>query len=193
MSVAAARKALLVVIDLQEIFADPQSGWYSPGFSSILEPVDALVAAYEPNVIFTRFVAPPVPLGAWRAYYERYPFALIAPGDPGYALVERYAAHRGDSLETTTFSKWVPGLIERCAPETTLVLAGVTTDCCVLATALQAADAGLAVRVVREACAGANDESYAQALALMELFSPLVEVVDLDAALELAAGSELAQ
>lgn len=187
MSITAPPPALLVVIDLQEIFADPQSGWYSPGFSSILEPIDALVAAYAPHVVFTRFVAPPAPLGAWRAYYERYPFALLAPEDPAYALIERYRAHRGESLETTTFSKWVPGLIERCAPETTLVLAGVTTDCCVLATALQAADAGRAVRVVREACAGANDESHAQALALMELFSPLVEAVDLDAALELGA------
>lgn len=185
---ATAPPALLVVIDLQEIFADPRGEWYSPGFSSILEPIDALVTAYGPDVVFTRFVAPLVPLGAWRAYYERYPFALVGAEDRAYDLVAPYRARRGDSLETTTFSKWVPGLIERCALETTLVLAGVTTDCCVLATALAAADAGRAVRVVRQACAGANDESHAQALALMGLFSPLVEVVELDEALGLVAG-----
>jgi nicotinamidase-related amidase len=57
------------------------------------------------------------------------------------------------------------------------VLAGVSTDCCVLSTALAAADAGVAVRVVADACAGVDDESHAKALDVMSLYGPLVEVV----------------
>src|SRR5262249_28748582 len=60
-----------------------------------------------------------------------------------------------------------------------LVLAGVSTDCCVLSTALAAADDGIGVRVVADACAGVDDESHAQALHIMRLYSPLVEVVTL--------------
>ena len=48
-----------------------------------------------------------------------------------------------------------------------------------LSTALAAADAGVAVRVVSDACAGIDDESHAKALHVMGLYGPLVEVVTL--------------
>ena len=57
------------------------------------------------------------------------------------------------------------------------MLAGVSTDCCVLSTALAAADAGGGVQVVGDACAGVNDVSHGQALGILRLYSPLVEVV----------------
>ena len=61
--------------------------------------------------------------------------------------------------------------------ETTHRQAGVSTDCCVLSTAVAAADAGVPVRVVSDACAGADDDSHAKALDLMSLYAPLIEVV----------------
>ena len=64
-----------------------------------------------------------------------------------------------------------------------LVLCGVSTDCCVLSTAVAAADAGVAVRVVAEACAGVDDDSHQKALDILRLYAPLVEVVSLDAVL----------
>ncbi len=59
-----------------------------------------------------------------------------------------------------------------------LVLTGVSTDCCVLSTALAAADAGATVTVVADACAGASDEDHERALAAMRLYAPLITVVD---------------
>ena len=53
----------------------------------------------------------------------------------------------------------------------------MSTDCCVLSTALAAADAGVPVRVVADACAGVTDESHRQALDILRLYAPLVEVV----------------
>ena len=41
-----------------------------------------------------------------------------------------------------------------------LVLVGVSTDCCVLSTALAAADEGVSVRVVADACAGVDDDTH---------------------------------
>ena len=59
------------------------------------------------------------------------------------------------------------------------MLAGVSTDCCVLSTALAAADAGVEVQVVADACAGVNDQTHRQALDIMRLYGPLIEVVTL--------------
>jgi nicotinamidase-related amidase len=43
-----------------------------------------------------------------------------------------------------------------------------------------AADAGVAVRVVADACAGVDDDSHRKALGILRLYAPLVEVVSLD-------------
>jgi nicotinamidase-related amidase len=173
----------LAVIDMQEVFADPASAWFAPRFGEIVGPVKELVGAFRPRVTFTRFVAPAEPAGAWRRYYEQWPFALRPPDDPIYRLARDFAddeaAVAGLELEATTFSKWGPELASRVGEGGRLVLAGVSTDCCVLSTAVAAADAGVNVQVVAEACAGVTDESQVQALALLRLYAPLIEVVGL--------------
>src|SRR5262249_48863007 len=98
-----------------------------------------------------------------------------------YELVDEFAGEPGPTLNATTFSKWGPDLSAK-AGGGTLVLAGVSTDCCVLSTALAAADAGTPVRVVGDACAGANDDSHAAARRLPRLRRPLVEVATVAAA-----------
>lgn len=168
----------LVAVDLQHVFADPDSGWYVPRFAEIVEPVQRLVAAFEPRVTFTRFVADPAPTGAWRAYYEQWPFAQVPVDDPLYALAEPFAGRT--TLDATTFGKWGSRLAARLGSDDEIVLAGVSTDCCVLSTALPAADAGIKVVVAADACAGATDTSHAQALDLMRLYGPLIEVQTAD-------------
>jgi nicotinamidase-related amidase len=172
----------LVVIDMQRVFGEPGSPWLAPRFGEIVAPVQRLVAAFRPRVIFTRFVAPAAPQGAWQRYYVQWPFALQPPDARIYELADEFAGEPGPALDATTFGKWGPELAARTggAP---LVLAGVSTDCCVISTALAAADAGVGVTVVQDACAGADDASHAKALDVMRLYSPLVEVVTLARAL----------
>lgn len=165
----------LAVIDMQDVFADPDSLWAVPRFAAIVPRVRALVAGLAPGVTFTRFVAPAEPVGAWRDYYAQWPFALVPPDAALYRVVGEFAADA--TLDATTFSKWGPELAARVGSGP-LVLAGVSTDCCVLSTAVAAADAGVPVQVVSDACAGVNDDSHAQALNLMTLYGPLVEVVE---------------
>jgi nicotinamidase-related amidase len=166
----------LAVIDMQRVFAEPDSPWLAPRFAEIVGPVKSLVEAFRPRVTFTRFVAPEVPEGAWRAYYAQWPFALQPPDARIYQLVDEFAGEPGPTLDTTTFGKWVPDLSAKVGGGT-LVLAGVSTDCCVLSTALGAADAGTPVWVVGDACAGADDDTHAATLRLLRLQSPLIEVV----------------
>jgi nicotinamidase-related amidase len=170
----------LVVIDLQKVFADPESPWSTPGFRRVVGPVQKLVQAFQPHVTFTRFVAPEVPAGAWRKYYDRWPFALQSPDAELYELVDEFA---GPSLDTTTFGKWGPELAAKIG-DSALVLAGVSTDCCVLSTAVAAADAGVEVFVAADACAGMTDESHEKTLAILRLYSPLIEVVTVDELLQ---------
>ena len=58
-----------------------------------------------------------------------------------------------------------------------MVLCGVSTDCCVLSTAVAAADAGVPVRVVADACAGVSAASHRATLDVLALYGPLVQVV----------------
>lgn len=169
-----ARRPHLAVIDMQRVFAEPASPWATPRFAEIVERVSALVAALSPEVTFTRFVAPAVPAGAWSAYYARWPFALQPPDATLYELADPFTADA--TVDATTFSKWGPELAGRVGTGP-LVLAGVSTDCCVLSTAVAAADAGVPVRVVADACAGVDDVGHEAALHVLGLYAPLVEVV----------------
>jgi nicotinamidase-related amidase len=166
----------LAVIDMQRVFAEPGSPWLAPRFAEITGPVGRLVEAFGERVTFTRFVAPATPAGAWRGYYAQWPFALRPPDARIYQIVDEFSPER--VLEATTFGKWGPELAADVGSGA-LVLAGVATDCCVLSTALAAADAGVAVRVVADACAGSSDDSHEKALDVLRLYAPLVEVVSL--------------
>ena len=165
--------SLLAVIDMQRIFADPASEWRTPRFDEVVAPIQQLVTAHE-HVVFTRFVAPAQPKGAWADYYRRWPFALQPPGSPAYQVVADFTP--GKTLDATTFGKWNDELAALLGDDDTLVLAGVSTDCCVLSTALAAADAGVRVRVVSDACAGADDVSHRRALDAMALYAPHIEI-----------------
>jgi nicotinamidase-related amidase len=174
----------LAVIDMQRVFGEPGSAWLAPRFAEAVGPIRRLAAAFQPDVVFTRFIAPRVPAGAWQRYYQVWPFALQPSDAEIYQLVDDFAAGAGETVDSVTFSKWGPQLAERVAAGCPggagrLVLAGVSTDCCVLSTALAAADDGVAVQVVADACAGVTDDSHQQALDIMRLYAPLVEVVTL--------------
>jgi len=168
--------AWLVAVDLQTVFADPASPWASAQFERALEGTERLAPAFTGRTLRTRFVAPAAPTGAWRTYYEEWPFALVADDDPLYDLVPRAAALTGPVLTAETFGKWGPDLQADVAGADTLVVTGVSTDCCVLSTVLAAADAGLTVRVVADACAGASETDHQRALDAMALYAPLVTI-----------------
>ncbi|OJY40098.1 cysteine hydrolase [Pseudonocardia sp. 73-21] len=164
--------AYLAVIDMQRVFGEPSSPWATPGYAAIVPAVQALVAAFGDAVTFTRFVAPAQPQGAWAEYYAQWPFALQPPDAALWDLTSGLA---GPTVDATTFGKWEV-LTDRVG-DATLVLCGVSTDCCVLSTALAAADAGVRVQVVADACAGVDEASHRKTLDVLALYGPLVEVV----------------
>jgi nicotinamidase-related amidase len=167
----------LVVVDPQAVFADPAtSPWGSPMWAATVPRIAELAAAYGPDrTIVTRFVADPSIGGSWGPYYEDWPFALVPDDDPLYAVVPELAGAARHVVTAGTFGKW-PALRELVGDDARLTLTGVSTDCCVLSTALPAADAGATVRVVADACAGSTPENHERALAAMALYAPQITI-----------------
>lgn len=172
----------LAVIDMQVIFGDPKSGWCTPGFDDITPAVKKLIDAFGERVVYTRFIAPTEPEGAWVPYYELWPFAINA----GHLDDMAPAFHPGDHtvVSLPTFGKWGAEFEKAIGGSRELVLAGVSTDCCVLSTALGAADAGVHVRVASDACAGMSEVDHQRALDTMSLYAPLVEITTVSEVLE---------
>lgn len=172
----------LVAIDLQHVFGASGSPWSSPTFESAAAGVARLRPAFGDRTVFTRYVAPEAPQGAWKPYFAVWPFALVPPDDPLYDLDPRFAdAPRVQTRQT--FGKWDAELHAAIGGVGEIVLAGVSTDCCVLSTALAAADAGIHVRVVADACAAPTATDHERAILTMGMYAPLIELTTVDAVL----------
>jgi nicotinamidase-related amidase len=171
----------LVVIDMQAVFGDAASPWFTAGFADVVPRIKQLVDSFGDRVIFTRFVAPEHPQGAWGPYYELWPFALVPATDPLYDLTPALAADARTVVTETTFGKWGANLERAMSGSTEMVLVGVSTDCCVISTALAAADAGIRVRVVEDACAGLSETDHQRAIDAMALYAPLIEITSSNA------------
>jgi nicotinamidase-related amidase len=170
----------LVVIDMQEVFADPESPWATPGFDELLEPIDRLIRRAGDRVVFTRFVLPETIDGSWRPYYEMWPEVVDPARAAWFDLAEPWRERAAETLDKPAFSKWGPELEALAGAARTLVLCGVATDCCVIATAMAAADAGVFVRIAADACRGIDAEAHERALRVMAGFVPHIEITSVD-------------
>ena len=166
----------LVVVDMQHIFGDADSAWATPGFDEIVPRIRTLAEQFDERVVFTRFVAPEQPEGAWVGYYEQWPFALQPPTAPAYKIVEGLDVRGRPIVTLPTFNKWGLELDAATRGSRDLVVTGVSTECCVLTTVLSAADAGVRVTVLRDAVAGPTPELRDASLAVLETYAPLVEL-----------------
>ncbi|WP_210503061.1 cysteine hydrolase family protein [Nocardioides xinjiangensis] len=166
--------AWLVVIDPQRIFADPASPWGSPMFPAVVEPVRRLAAAAAERTVVTRWVPSAEPEGSWQAYLDAWPFAQVPEDDPLLEVVPELHDLTDTVVSLPTFGKWSKELQAVTGPTPHLVLAGVSTDCCVISTALAAADAGATITLVTDACAGSTPENQRAALDVMALYPPQI-------------------
>ena len=167
----------LVVIDPQTIFASTGSAWGSPFFAQAMPRIRELADAFGENVLVTRWMPTADRTTSWGDYFADWPFADQPPTDPLFDLVpEAVGLSPHPTLDLPTFGKWGAELEAIVGRGARVVLAGVSTDCCVLSTALAAADAGAHVAVAADACAGSTAENHAAALHVMGLYPPQITV-----------------
>ncbi|GAA3940049.1 cysteine hydrolase family protein [Microbacterium soli] len=169
----------LVVIDPQHIFASPDSEWGSPFFAGAMVNIRRLADAHGERVLVTRWLPTADRTTSWGEYFAAWPFADRPASDALYDLVpdaEGLSPH--PTLDLPTFGKWGPELEAVVGRGAHVVLTGVSTDCCVLSTALAAADAGARLTVATDACAGSTAENHAAALHVMGLYPPQIALAD---------------
>ena len=179
--------AVHLVIDMQVLFTPP-GRWVVPGMDAILPNIQAIIAAHPARTLFTRFVVPrraEDARGQWRGYYEYwrdFTGEQLAEGRLDLLEPLRPLAAPELIVDKPTHSAFeAPELERRLASlgATTLVLTGVETDACVLATALAAMDRGYRIIAVADAMTSSSPEGHAATLnAILPRFSRQAEIMD---------------
>lgn len=176
----------LIIIDMQKAFRDDGSPWQVTGYNEAAHHVASLVERYSERTIWTRFVRDPNEDGSWEDYYDRWSDFRIAEDDPTWDITLPVAD--GDAIVTRpTFGKWGDDLSRLTAGVQNLIICGVATECCVLATVLAAIDAGKSITLVTDACAGATKDLHRQTL---DIFNALHPMVSLTTTAQLTGASE---
>lgn len=166
----------LVIIDPQKIFAAKESPWCSPFFTQAFHNISRLVPHFPDTTTITRWLPTAERAGtSWEAYFHAWPFADVGPEDWLYELVpEAQALGLDETVDEPTFGKWGTQLQKHTGDAPHLILTGVSTDCCVISTALAAVDAGATVTVVTDAVAHSTTEAGQATLDVMALYEPQI-------------------
>ena len=154
---------LLLVIDMQNAYTS-EGPWTCPHMDRAAERIITLIeSGYFNQILFTRFDAPRLPVGTWKKYNminrkineDVHMNELIPQLLPYTDIYPLYSKFTYSALTVPE----IQAAIEHCTQRGgSVVLTGVVSECCVLATAFQAIDNGCPVIYIKDACAGSSDE-----------------------------------
>ncbi|MBQ1826411.1 MAG: cysteine hydrolase [Erysipelotrichaceae bacterium] len=158
------RRDLLLVIDMQNAYTS-KGPWYCPSIDKATGNIISLIESDRfDQIIFTRFDAAIKPVGTWRQYNEinrevnedAYLNQIVEPLLPYISQHPLYSKSTYSSLTVPEIRE----AVERCISKNgSVVLTGVVSECCVLASAFQAIDMGAYVTYIRDGCAGVNEQT----------------------------------
>jgi nicotinamidase-related amidase len=180
-------RAVHISIDMQLLFAEGTE-WASPVVRGILPAVERLCAHAPGRLIFTRFITPQTiedAPGQWKQYYRRWKNVLASRLHPH--TFDLLPELRRFTPAAPTIDKYVHSGFENPALEEELdrlnavavILTGVETDVCVLATALAAVDRGYRTVLVADAIASSVRASHESCLAsVFSRYDEQIEIVD---------------
>lgn len=140
----------LVVVDAQEVFLSA-SDWHIPTFPEIIGNITRLAKFFGDATIFSKHVPPREnPIGTWKMFYDVW--ESIGKNPAVWDLASPLQGLKGIEISKSTYSCFGSSEFKALIDENThLVIAGVETDCCVMATVLDAVDSGIPVTVVTDA------------------------------------------
>lgn len=189
-------ESAFIVVDVQRLFFE-RTPWHVPHMPAILPRLKVLLRAARERTVFTRFMTPRRPEdapGSWQTYYRRWEDVLASrlPA-PMFDVVPEVAACAPEApvCDKFTYSAFESAAfveaIGRLHPRH-VVLAGVETDVCVLATLFGAMDRGFSVWIVEDAVTSAD--SAASTAILRTVLPRLPEQVNIVPSQHLLAGWE---
>ena len=165
-------RSLLLVIDLQLVVA-PGGAWEIPGIEPVIATATALVDGHRGPTIASRHrPVPDVPgsIGPFARHDDRAPLtdeaSELVPGLAHLPTADKrtYSAYRCDEVRRAV------ARVDR------VILCGVESDCCVLATVFDLLDAGVATVVVEDAVQGPDPLAHEGALRAMHRLGDLVQL-----------------
>jgi nicotinamidase-related amidase len=185
--------AVHVVVDMQRLFAE-DTGWRVPSLGDIVPNILRLIEHRPSRALFTRFITPHGPDGArgvWQIYYRRWTQVTRAKiSDDLFDLVKPLAelAPAATQIDKEGFSALSsPAFAAALAriKAGPLVLSGVETDVCVLATALEAVERGHRVVVAADAVTSSSPASHRVTLDLvLPRFEHMIDIAPTAAVIE---------
>lgn len=165
---------LLLIVDFQNVYL-PGYDWGCPGMPEAMKnTVRLLNDENAPDYILTKYIAPADPAGRWKDYNEAFrdinenPFLAEFPEE-----LTAYAAE-GKTAEKSTYSAMKSEqVLAALEGKKAIVLTGVTAECCVLSTMMDAIDMGYEVVYLYDCIAGQSAELDAQIRGIAEIYAPV--------------------
>jgi nicotinamidase-related amidase len=176
----------LLVIDMQNDFLKPDSRLYNRGAPGLVPVINRLTAAARANKVPVIWVRQEHrrQLVDFGREGEISPVHCVE-GTPGAALVADLDRANDDfTVIKRRFSGFYAtdlDLLLRCLNRNLVLLAGINTDGCVQATAVDAHARDYYIRVVVEATAGWDEPAYQAALASLDRLQPGVVISETEA------------
>lgn len=177
--------ALHVVVDMQELFRS-HPDWGTEALNQIIPPIQRLLRARPDRAYFSRFIParnPDQAKGTWRQYYRRWSSVTLDKIDP--ALVDvvpelrPWAKRVGDKAGYSAMA--IPELRSAALESSCVILTGVETDVCVLATAIDAMEAGLRVILAIDGLTSSSQTCHAKALDILhDRFDEQIELATVE-------------
>ena len=161
-------RAFHLCVDMQRLFLEP-GPWYAEAGAGILPAIRRLLDHAPENALFTRFITAEraeAAVGSWRRYYRHWHAVTRDElGDAALGLHPDLAPYAAGSrvFDKTTHDAFDDGAFARhmdSLKPSALVLSGVETDVCVLATAMSAVDLGYRTVIAVDAVTSSVAESH---------------------------------
>lgn len=177
--------ALHVVVDMQELFRSHPE-WGTEALTTIIPPIRRLLTARPDNAWFSRFIPArraDQASGTWQRFYRRWHSVTLDQLDPGQIDVVHelrpWAARVADKAGFSALGSAELQEAARAAGQ--VILSGVETDVCVMATAFDAMEAGLRVVLAVDALSSASQSCHAKALDILhDRFDEQIEIATVD-------------
>ena len=177
--------ALHVVVDMQELFRSHPE-WGTQALTGIIPPIQRLLKARPENAYFSRFIPAQRPehaSGTWQRYYHRWHSVTLDQLDAAQVDVvhelKPWAKRVGDKPGYSALASKEIRAAAIAARD--VILTGVETDVCVLATAIEAMEAGLRVILASDALTSSSLPCHAKALDILhDRFDEQIEVASVD-------------
>lgn len=164
---------VLVVVDMQNAYLEDQC-WACTKTSTCADNIKRMIDSAAPdNVVFTEYLAPTNPVGTWVTYDEvnkdvnedAWLNEIVDPLKPYLDSHPLYAKSTYSSFGNPDFKNLM-------ARANRIVIAGVMSECCVLATVIDAIDTGTPLIYITDACSGSTEKYEQEVIDIVSFASP---------------------